>query len=71
MTLNWPLKIELIRRYGSQFKAAHAMGLHESRLSQIIRGRVRPNTAERTAFERVLGKALAQQLLESDPIEGR
>ena len=67
--LNLELKTELIRRYGSQFRAAHAMGLHEARLSQIIRGRIKPNMIERAALERVLGKGIAQRLLENGPVE--
>jgi len=61
------LKIELIRRFGSQIVAARHIGIGESRLSHIIRGHVEPSEKEREAIERVLGASLTKKLLKRAP----
>jgi plasmid maintenance system antidote protein VapI len=36
--MNKELKGEIIKRYGSQFAFAHAIGWHEASISRVIRG---------------------------------
>lgn len=36
--MNRNLKAEIIKKYGSQFEFAHAIGWHESIISRVIRG---------------------------------
>jgi ribosome-binding protein aMBF1 (putative translation factor) len=53
---------ELIKKFGSQWKAAQRIGLRESRLSLILNGRVEPNGRERRLLERTLGVEVSSQL---------
>lgn len=46
---------ELIKKYGSQWRAAQDLGLRESRLSLILNCRVQPNKVERGALRKALG----------------
>ena len=47
MNVNFNLRAELIKQFGSQVKAAKAMGITESRLSHIVRARVQLSERER------------------------
>ena len=53
--MNLELKLELIRRFGSQIVAARTLGIRESKLSYIVRGHAEPSEKERGALERALG----------------
>jgi DNA-binding transcriptional regulator YdaS (Cro superfamily) len=57
------LKIELIRRFGSQIVAARHLGIGESRLSHLVRGHAEPSEKERAALERALGPSVAKKVL--------
>jgi hypothetical protein len=61
--VNVELKIELIRRFGSQVVAARQLGIRESKLSYIVREHAEPSAKEREALERVLGASLTKKLL--------
>jgi hypothetical protein len=61
--MNLELKVELIRRFGSQLVAARQLGIRESKLSYIVREHAEPSAKEREAFERVLGAPLTKKLL--------
>ena len=54
--LNIELKIALIRRFGSQVNAGDELGLVESLVSKLVRGRRDPTPKQRTLFKNVLGK---------------
>lgn len=65
--MNRKLKSAIILRFDNQGDAAQALGLAESRLSRLIRERVRPSDKELKAFARVFGAEKANALLvESD-----
>jgi transcriptional regulator with XRE-family HTH domain len=57
------LKIELIRRFGSQIVAARHLGIGESRLSHIVRGHAEPSEKEREAIAQAFGASLTKKLL--------
>ena len=61
--MNMELKIELLRRFGTQVEAAKALGIRESKLSYIIRGHAEPNEQERRALENGIGEERARKLL--------
>lgn len=61
--MNLELKLELIRRFGSQIVAARTLGIRESKLSYIVRGHAEPSEKERGALERALGPGLTKRLL--------
>ena len=61
--INFPLKAELIRRWGSQIEASHALGIREATLSKIVRGYLQPSYRNRKALERGLGQTLVRKLL--------
>ena len=50
---------ELIKKFGHQWRAAKELGLRDSRLSEILNGRVKPSEKERSQFKTVLGADLA------------
>ena len=52
---------ELIKQFGHQYRAANELGFRESRLSQILGGRVKPTEKERSRLERVLGADLSAE----------
>jgi ribosome-binding protein aMBF1 (putative translation factor) len=60
------LKIELIRRFGSQIVAARQLGIGESKLSHIVRGHAEPSEKEREALERVFGPNLTRKVLKRE-----
>lgn len=60
--MNLELKVELIRRFGSQAAAARALAMRESKLSRIIRGWEIPSKREIEIFERVLGRPLVKKV---------
>lgn len=62
MQVNYQLKAELIRRFGSQQRCARALRMRASRLSNLVRGWEKPNAKERKKFTRVLGTELVSQL---------
>lgn len=61
--MNRKLKSEIVLRFDNQSDAAQALGLAESRLSRLIRERVRPSDREMKAFARVFGADKANSLL--------
>ena len=60
--MNVKLKVALIRHFGSQVRAAKALGVSESRLSRLVQGWAEPKKAEVETFKRVLGKRSAAKL---------
>jgi ribosome-binding protein aMBF1 (putative translation factor) len=69
--MNLELKIELIRRFGSQIVAAKRLGIRESKLSHIVRGHEAPSEKERETLERTFGLRLTNKLLKrsTEPAE--
>lgn len=61
--MNLKLKLELIKRFGTQIVAARQLGIRESKLSYIVRGHAEPSEKERQALERALGPNLTKRLL--------
>jgi ribosome-binding protein aMBF1 (putative translation factor) len=61
--MNLELKIELIRRFGSQIAAAKKLGIRGSKLSHIVRGHEDPSEKEREVLERTFGPRLTNKLL--------
>lgn len=53
--MNIDLKVELIRRFGSQVIAAKQLKIGESKLSYLVRGHVEPNPQEREILKTALG----------------
>jgi hypothetical protein len=53
--MNIELKVELIRRFGSQVVAARQMGIREAKLSYFVRGHSMPNEREREILKKALG----------------
>ncbi len=69
MALNLDLKMELIRRFGSQVEAAKALGIRENRLSYIVRGHVEPMHGELVALKKALGQRTVRKVLPSARVE--
>ena len=61
--MNLRLKAELVKRYGSQVKAAKALGLSESRLSYLVQGHIEPSSVMRSKFESTFGPVITRKLL--------
>jgi hypothetical protein len=55
VAMNIDLKVELIRRFGTQIVAAKALNIGESKLSYLVRGHVEPNPQEREILRTALG----------------
>ena len=53
--MNIELKIGLLRRYGSQIRAARPLKIEESRLSRLVQGHCEPTEKEREVLRRELG----------------
>jgi hypothetical protein len=53
--MNLKLKLELIKRFGTQIVAARQLGIRESKLSYIVRGHSVPNGREREILKKALG----------------
>lgn len=53
--MNIELKIALIRRFGSQIRAAKPLRIEESKLSRIVQGHREPNSQERERLRKALG----------------
>ncbi len=53
--MNIELKIGLIRRFGSQIRAAKPLRIEESRLSKIVNGHRDPTAEERRRLANALG----------------
>jgi hypothetical protein len=53
--MNIDLKVEIIRRFGSQVVAAKTLKIGESKLSYLVRGHVEPNAYEREILRTALG----------------
>lgn len=68
MSINIKLKLLLIEAFGSQIEAAKQIGIHESKLSRIIRGYAVPTHQEITALERNLGRVAVRKALKP-PVE--
>jgi DNA-binding transcriptional regulator YdaS (Cro superfamily) len=56
------LRARMIEFYGSQWKFAAVIGLHEARVSQVIRGKVRLDTEEQKRWADALGVADIKQI---------
>jgi len=56
--MNIDLKVELIRRFGSQVVAAKQLKIGESKLSYLVRGHVEPNPHEREILQNRFGRRL-------------
>ena len=71
--MNLPLKVELIRKFGTQISAAKKLGIRENRLSYIVRGHAEPSKSEREALERGLGRERVRKMLKgsAQATEGR
>lgn len=61
--MNLSLRLELIKRFGTQVNAAKELEIRESRLSYIVNGHIAPSDKERKALDRVLGPAVVRKLL--------
>jgi hypothetical protein len=61
MLMNIKLKLELIRRFGTQVEAARQLGIRENRLSYFVRQHAEPSEREREAFERVVGERISNR----------
>jgi plasmid maintenance system antidote protein VapI len=61
---NLPLKFECFKTYGSQDKAAEAIGIHRSVLSRIICGWDRVSDENRKRFEKALGKKKVAEIFD-------
>jgi hypothetical protein len=53
--MNVELRIALIRKYGSQIRAAKPLQIDEARLSRLVNGHRDPTAEERQRFTAVLG----------------
>jgi transcriptional regulator with XRE-family HTH domain len=53
--MNLKLKLEILRRHQSQYECAKALGISESLLSRIVRGRKDPTPTLRRKISRHLG----------------
>lgn len=53
--MNIEFKIALIRRFGSQIRAAKPLKIDEARLSKIVNGHRDPTSVERSRFAMQLG----------------
>jgi hypothetical protein len=53
--MNVELKIAIIRRFGSQIRAAKPLQVDEPRLSRLVNGHVEPTAQERQRFTTALG----------------
>ena len=72
MRLNTELRMELLRRYGSQLAAAKSMGIHENRMSHFVNGHSIPNAKEWQKLEAALGEERAHQLVKLRvPVQGK
>lgn len=55
-SVNLELKAALIKKFGSQITAADVLGIHDTKLSYLVRGHRKPTATEREILKRVLGK---------------
>lgn len=53
--MNWELKRKIGERFGSQFKFAHMLSIHESFVSKIVRERRKLSDSEKTRWAETLG----------------
>ena len=53
--MNIELRIALIRRFGSQVRAAKPLGIDEPRLSRLVNGHREPTAKERKRLTAALG----------------
>ena len=58
--MNLELKGEIVKRFGSQFAFAHALGLHEASVSRVVRGHVRLDDVTKRAWAATLGADVEQ-----------
>ena len=65
--MNLSLKIALLAKFGSQCNAAFAIGIHESHLSRLVRGRQTASHRDIKAFASVFGEEEARRLLIRKP----
>lgn len=52
---NWKLKARIVETFETQGNFADFMGLHEARVSQVVRGKRRINMGQRKAWAKALG----------------
>jgi hypothetical protein len=64
---NYELKGELIRLFGTQGRAAAALGTNPFRLSHVIQGHAPLNQQEQQTFARAIGDAILRRLLAKAP----
>lgn len=55
LTINRPLKAAIILKYGTQFGYAAALGIAESIVSNVVRGKTALDDVEKKHWARVLG----------------
>ena len=72
--MNLELKLELIRRFGSQIVAARTLGIRESKLSYIVRGHAEPSEKREGLSSELWGPGLTKRLpkpsaLAEQPVE--
>lgn len=53
--MNQALRVEIIRSYGSQWRFAQRLDLHESYVSMVVRGRRNLSDEEKTRWAKALG----------------
>ena len=54
--MNTALRLAIIETGQFQYQIGEQAGIHEARLTRIVRGRARPSERERLALSGVLGK---------------
>jgi ribosome-binding protein aMBF1 (putative translation factor) len=64
LEMNWDLKLALVKKFGSQIKAARKLGIRESRLSYIVRGHVKPSKSEHRSLAKALGWEFVNQVFQ-------
>lgn len=67
-TKNLALKIAIVESGLAQVDVAEAADIHESRMSNIVNGRLEPNEAERKAIARILKRKSSQLFPSSEAL---
>jgi plasmid maintenance system antidote protein VapI len=68
--MNRELKGEIVKRYGSQFNFAHAIGWHEANVSRVIRGRVQIDDETKRKWAEILDVDM-EKLFGKEVINGK
>jgi plasmid maintenance system antidote protein VapI len=53
--MNRELKGEIVKRFGSQFAFAHALGWHEASVSRVVCGHIQLADEEKQRWAKILG----------------